>query len=136
MTVNIYLNNVPEAQKGATRFFSGPPTPSSTSPATETQVLAKAQPIQGSAAIFRDSVWHDGEELVGGVKYLLRTDVMYEREVAFDFERMYGELGEEEKARRMLRIAEGLEDAGKGGEAVGWYKRAYKLCPGLERGER
>lgn len=64
------------------------------------QVLAKAQPIQGSAALFRDSLWHDGEELLGGVKWLLRTDVMYERVVPIDFEALYKSLSEEGKAER------------------------------------
>ncbi|KAF4633364.1 hypothetical protein G7Y89_g4755 [Cudoniella acicularis] len=31
-------------------------------------------------------------------------------------------------------LRKGLEEAGKGGEAVGWYKRAFGLWPGLKRG--
>jgi 2OG-Fe(II) oxygenase superfamily len=122
MTINIYLNDVPEEHGGATRFLS--PT---------SEVLSKVQPTLGQAALFRDDLWHDGEELLSGVKYLLRTDVMYVRKTEFDFERLYGALNDEGKGRKALGIAEGLEDAGRGTEAVGWYKRAFGLWEALER---
>jgi hypothetical protein len=130
MTINIYLNAVPEFYGGSTRFLSS---------SSSTSVLFKVQPELGLAALFRDDVWHDGEELRGGVKYLLRTDFMYKREKENDFEhlgdfeRVYGALGDEEKGRKALVIAEGLEDAGKGMEAVVWYKRAFRLWPALEK---
>src|SRR6266487_4904407 len=80
MTINMYLNTVPEEMKGATRFLKDPMSTSQYHVAVgEEQVLARAQPILGTAAIFRDHLWHDGEELLGGEKYLLRTDVMYKR---------------------------------------------------------
>jgi hypothetical protein len=120
MTINIYLVSVPQSVGGATRFLS---------PSNE--VIAKVQPQLGQAALFRDDIWHDGEELTEGVKYLLRTDVMYVRDEAFDFEGLYSVLDDEGKGRKALSIAEGLEDAGSGGEAVGWYKKAFGLWPAL-----
>jgi hypothetical protein len=47
---------------------------------------------------------------------------MYAREQEFDFERLYGALGEEGKGRKALGIAEGLEDAGRGGRRWGGIK--------------
>jgi hypothetical protein len=123
MTLNIYLATVPSSGGVATRFLS-----------SGQQVITKIQPELGQALMFRDDVWHDGEELSDGVKYLLRTDVMYVRDEAFDFERLCKGMGDEEKARKALRIAEGLEDVGRGNEAVGWYKRAFGLWPALGGG--
>lgn len=55
---------------------------------------------------------------------------MYEREVPFEIERVWGKLGKEEMGKRCLNVAEGLEEAGKGAEAVGWYRRGFKLVEG------
>ncbi|KAE9362940.1 hypothetical protein N431DRAFT_294476, partial [Stipitochalara longipes BDJ] len=115
MTINIYLTTVPSSHGGATRFLL-----------PNQEVIQKVQPQLGQAALFRDDVWHDGEELSEGVKYLLRTDVMYVRDEEFDFERLYGNLNEEGKGKKALAIAEGLEDAGRG-EAVRWYKKAFSI---------
>ena len=132
LTVNIYLKTVSEEQKGATRFLRQSVAfhPCSIG---EADVLGKLQPVLGSAAVFRDSLWHDGEELLSGEKYLLRTDIMYAREVSFDFNVLYADLSNEEKGKKALGIAEALEDAGSNEEAVGWYKRAFRLFPDLGR---
>lgn len=124
MAVNMYMNTVSEEHKGATRFLA-PDSPSI--------VLAKVQPVLGTAAIFRDDVWHDGEELVGGEKYLLRTDLMYRRVKEFDFEQIHEDLDDEGKGMQMLEIAQRLEDSGKGLEAIEWYKKAFKTWPPLEK---
>jgi hypothetical protein len=121
MTVNIYLNTVPEALGGATRALG------SLDSAAAGKVLATIQPVLGTAAVFRDTLWHDGEELTSGVKYLLRTDVMYEREEPFDFDTVYGHLGDEERGKKAMFLAECLEDAGNGSEATKWYRKAIKL---------
>jgi hypothetical protein len=63
MTVNLYLNTVPEEWKGATRVLSEPGREGEVQ-----EVLGKVQPVMGSAAVFRDCLWHDGEELVAGEK--------------------------------------------------------------------
>jgi len=68
--------------------------------------------------------------LVAGEKWLLRTDVMYERNVPFEFERLVKRLGlttDEEKGQKALEIALALEDAGNRDEAVRWYKKAFRL---------
>ncbi|KAG4432111.1 hypothetical protein IFR05_012410 [Cadophora sp. M221] len=139
MALNIYLNTVSSSQKGATRFITEPKTRD----LSDIVVLEKIQPVLGSAALFRDDVWHDGEELVDGVKYLLRTDVMYGRErrlgdgegeMSFEEFLALRGLGDEERGRKALTVAEGLEDSGKNEEAVVWYKKAYRLWPALEMG--
>lgn len=65
MTLNIYLNTVPSECGGATRFLSSLDPMNS----VKQVVLGKSQPMQGSAAIFRDDLWHDGEEVMEGNKW-------------------------------------------------------------------
>lgn len=85
-TVNVYTNTVAIENGGKTRFFPE-------SEQTRERARAHAdqhadlmiQPEAGLAALFLqnpqpEAPLHDGEMLLGGVKYLLRTDVMYRQE--------------------------------------------------------
>jgi len=69
-TVNIYLND--KFQGGKTRFYTLSDT-----------IDAEIVPRTGAALFFRqppvEAYCHDGEEVHAGVKYLLRSDVMFER---------------------------------------------------------
>jgi hypothetical protein len=132
MTVNIYLNTVPDLAGGATRVLSSPSSPM-WDESDKFEVLGAIRPVEGMAAVFRDSLFHDGEILKEGEKFLLRTDVVFERDVVFDFDVVYMDLSREEKGRKALDLALKFEDGGDMAEAVRWYRRAYKLDPGLER---
>lgn len=126
MTVNIYLSTVPSLHGGATRVLDEN---------DKNSVIGRVQPLEGMASVFRDSLFHDGEALKDGVKYLLRTDIIFEREVPFNFESLYGDLSVEEKAIKAHMMAECLEDGGSRDAAIFWYKKAYRLDPALETGE-
>jgi prolyl 4-hydroxylase len=71
-TVNVYLNGIDEFTGGSTRFYDDH---------EEKKVEATIQPSCGLCVLFRQphaaSYLHDGEEVQSGVKYLLRSDVMY-----------------------------------------------------------
>lgn len=123
MTVNIYLNTVGPDDGGATRFLDR----------STQEVLGKMQPVQGSAAVFRDSLWHDGEAVRGGVKYLFRTDVMFSRDEPYDFESLCAGLSGEEKGRKALQLAVKLEDGNNQQDALTWYRKAYRLYPDIDR---
>jgi len=70
-TVNIYMND--DFTGGCTRFYQD----------DLDKHCEAIQPIPGMALIFRqppgESHYHDGEIVKSGIKYLLRTDVMYAR---------------------------------------------------------
>lgn len=68
LTVMLYLNDAREFVGGATRFY-------------ETGVEGVA-PGEGQAIVFDHRIWHDGEAVTSGVKYVMRTDVMYRLEHA------------------------------------------------------
>jgi len=70
-TVNIYLNDVKDG--GATRFYFR----------RARKADQEIPPEAGLCLLFRQPpgqhYFHDGEQLASGLKYLLRTDVMYRR---------------------------------------------------------
>lgn len=82
LTVNIYMNGGFEG--GSTRFYFGDPTnPAPAFHAGDARPPFAVEPESGLCLIFRqppgEQYYHDGEELRSGVKYLLRSDVMYRR---------------------------------------------------------
>jgi len=64
----LYLNDASEFQGGATRFYNDRFT-------TESEF--EVAPQQGLAILFAHDFWHDGQAVVDGTKYVLRTDVIY-----------------------------------------------------------
>lgn len=65
LTVQLYLNNVPESHGGGTTFFPNEPR------------SVKYQPEVGSVLIFSQDLFHEGSLLKTGLKYTVRTEVMY-----------------------------------------------------------
>jgi len=87
-TVNIYLNTVEKGGGGATRFYTEKASRrgsrlSLARPLGPEDCDLAIQPEAGLAVVFlqppQAQLLHDGEELVKGFKYLLRTDIMYRR---------------------------------------------------------
>jgi hypothetical protein len=70
LTVMLYLNDDEEFAGGATRFYDGD------------TVQEAVPPREGQAIVFDHRSWHDGEAVRSGVKYVMRTDVMYRLEQA------------------------------------------------------
>jgi predicted 2-oxoglutarate/Fe(II)-dependent dioxygenase YbiX len=67
ITVQLYLHDVPERCGGATTFFPGE------------QYSVKNQPEAGSVLLFTQDLLHEGSLLEDGIKYSVRTEVMYSR---------------------------------------------------------
>jgi len=71
-TVNVYLNDLGIEQKGRTRFYK--------ERGAAPVAFAGGPNCAGSLGLFRQGeVLHDGERLECGLKYLMRTDVMFKK---------------------------------------------------------
>ncbi|KAM9942967.1 hypothetical protein ACTFIT_006362 [Dictyostelium discoideum] len=65
ITLQLYLNNVEEG--GSTKFFLK-------SGQNEIEIIPKP----GKVLLFQHNIWHQGSPVTKGVKYVIRTDVMYD----------------------------------------------------------
>ena len=65
MTLLIYLNV--DFEGGMTTFMSGPPP--------DAVVMHSVVPEVGKAVLLRQDVWHRGDTVTSGIKYVLRSDV-------------------------------------------------------------
>ncbi|MET0405093.1 MAG: 2OG-Fe(II) oxygenase [Cystobacter sp.] len=72
LTCMLYLNDSTEFSGGATRY--------SAERSEDAEVLGVVRPEAGTLIVFDHELWHDGEAVTGGTKYVLRTDVLYESE--------------------------------------------------------
>lgn len=70
LTCQLYLNSAHEFSGGATRFYA----------ARHGDLLGVVRPECGTVIVFDHQLWHDGEAVPAGCKYVLRTDVLYRRE--------------------------------------------------------
>lgn len=70
LTVQVYLNGQECFVGGRTRFYA------SQSGGDTTQEFSAQT---GMAIVFEHSLWHDGEAVPEGTKYVMRTDVLFER---------------------------------------------------------
>jgi len=71
ITVQFYLHDVPERYGGATTFFP------------EKQYSVKHQPEAGSVLLFTQDLLHEGSLVQEGIKYTVRTEVMYSRSARY-----------------------------------------------------
>ncbi|KAH9499617.1 hypothetical protein Btru_074278 [Bulinus truncatus] len=127
-TFMIYLNS--DFTGGSTNFID--PTqklykgPDGRYCAEEKNIFCRIQPEVGQAIIFNHNRLHEGEQLQHGVKYILRTDIMFENLTPQNL------LANQNEATLLLQEADRLEAAGQCMEAMELFRKAYKLCPELE----
>lgn len=72
LTCMLYLNDSAEFSGGATRYYA--------ERAEGSEVLGAVRPEAGTLIVFDHGLWHDGEAVSSGTKYVMRTDVLYTRE--------------------------------------------------------
>ena len=74
LTFMVYLTDGSQFEGGDTVFYdSGPGGPA--------REVARVRPRAGSLILFDHALWHAGESLTAGVKHVLRSDVLYRRDV-------------------------------------------------------
>lgn len=72
LTCMLYLNDSGEFSGGATRYYA--------ERSEDSEVLGMVRPEAGTLIVFDHALWHDGEAVSSGTKYVMRTDVLYTRE--------------------------------------------------------
>jgi len=70
LTFMIYLNSATEFKGGRTLFFKTKET---------NEIWASYIPKQGDLIVFDHNVWHEGEVLTQGEKFVLRSDILYSK---------------------------------------------------------
>jgi len=94
--------------------------------AEEENILCGIKPESGMAIVFNHQRLHEGQKLGSGVKYILRTDIMYRNTSRKETTER------EEKALQLVQEAERKEAAGSCMEAAELYRRAFKLSAEVE----
>lgn len=85
LTFMIYLNSATEFEGGRTLFFKTKETK---------EIWASYIPKQGDLIVFDHNVWHEGEVLTQGEKFVLRSDILYsKKETEISNEPFAGHLG-------------------------------------------
>lgn len=85
LTFLIYLNGANDFKGGRTLFFKTKET---------NEVWCSYIPKQGDLIVFDHNIWHEGEQIQGGEKYVLRSDVLYsKKKVSSKREPFVGHLG-------------------------------------------
>ena len=89
--------------------------------AQKENILYKLKPEEGMVLVFDHRILHEGEEVLNGKKYILRTELLYtclSRKTT----------PQEEEVERLVQLAQNAEAFRKEQEAVEYYKLARKAC--------
>ena len=74
LTFMIYLNDSKEFKGGKTLFYKKKDSK---------KIWASYIPKQGDLIIFENSIWHEGEKVLNGEKFVLRSDIIYKKKSLF-----------------------------------------------------
>jgi WD40 repeat protein len=70
LTFMIYLNGNEAFENGRTLFFNSK---------DDDAIIGSYEPEKGDLIIFDHNLWHSGEEVTSGEKYILRSDIIYHK---------------------------------------------------------
>ncbi|WP_374354593.1 2OG-Fe(II) oxygenase [Chitinimonas sp.] len=77
LTFMIYLTDGDAFAGGDTVFYSAGPGGDETGKVA--REIGRVRPRAGSLILFDHSIWHAGEQVSGGIKHLVRSDIIYRR---------------------------------------------------------
>ena len=70
LTFMLYLNDSNSFKGGRTLFYESKDS---------NHIIAEYNPRMGDVIIFDHNIWHEGEKVLSGEKYILRSDVLYRK---------------------------------------------------------
>jgi WD40 repeat protein len=73
LTFMVYLNSATEFEGGRTLFYKSK---------ENEEIWAEYIPKKGDLIVFDHNVWHEGEVLKSGEKYILRSDIIYSKQIS------------------------------------------------------
>ena len=88
-------------------------------------VFASLKAKRGDCLVFDHHLLHEGHQVIQGEKYIIRTDLMYEKDPC-------EETPQKEEALAIYLEGVRLEEDGLVDAAIQKYRKAFKMCPEIE----
>lgn len=100
-------------------------------------IYARLKAVKGDCLIFDHKILHEGIQVTDGCKYIMRTDIIYEKVNDMMEEEEINSMSPEEHARKVLAVqlwheAGVLEANNEIDKAIQLYSRARRLYPEIE----
>lgn len=131
-SVIIFLNTIPIEGGGGTRFYTSDvlqnlrPTTTGQWTGSAEYVITEVGAVEGRMLVFDQQLVHEGMICVDPhVKYIIRSDIMYERRPNICATET------DKEAYRLYKEAEYMAEAGNVEESIPMFKRAFRLSPRL-----
>ena len=94
----------------------------------ESNIYAKLKAKQGDCLIFDHKILHEGLSVCSNQKYIMRTDIMYKKDITINSETLFME-----QALQLYYEGMALEEQGLIDEGIRKYKAAFRLDPEIEK---
>ncbi|MEM6967561.1 MAG: 2OG-Fe(II) oxygenase, partial [Bacteroidota bacterium] len=119
LTFMIYLNDNKTYEGGRTLFFNSK---------EDDTVIQSFAPETGDLIIFDHNLWHSGEEVTSGEKYILRSDILYENicDDTSNYNQPFGE-GHLGYIWSIEKLGDKIVTAGRDKLIKVWNKKGEKL---------
>jgi hypothetical protein len=92
------------------------------------KIFSSLKAERGDCLVFDHRILHEGQQVTSGMKYLIRSDLMYRHEV----NDMDEESKCQEEALKLYMQGMKLEEEGEVDSAIKFYRRAFAKCPEIE----